>query len=113
MCTLFGALGPKGAFAEAESEVEFLDLPKAEQGTRHEGVPEQFVPSHMRLLASYSRDQLDGLLGGEGVHCLGRKETTTDRGLALFNAVGDAERKSKGAGGKGCKWMYRQVGIMT
>ena len=48
--------------------------PKAQQGTSHEGVPEQFVPSHMRLFAAYPRDQFDGLLRGEGVHGLGRKE---------------------------------------
>ena len=47
-----------------------FDSPKAQQGTSHEGVPEQFVPSHMRLFASYPRDQFDGLLRGEGVHGL-------------------------------------------
>ena len=47
-------LGFEGAFCEPDvSEVESLDLPEAQQGARHEGIPEQLVPSHMRLLASY------------------------------------------------------------
>ena len=61
MCTLSGA---------RRSEIRVHYLPKAQEGTGHEGVSDQFVPSHMRLLASYPRDQLDGLLGSEGVHGL-------------------------------------------
>ena len=45
-----------------------MDLPKTEQGTGHEGVPEKLVPSHVRLLAADPGDQLDGLLGSESVH---------------------------------------------
>ena len=53
---------------QAKSRV--FDSPKAQQGASHEGIEEEFVQSHMRLLTSYPRDQFDGLLGSEGIHGL-------------------------------------------
>ena len=44
------------------------NAPKSQQWTSYEGVPEQFVPSHVRLLATDPGHQLDGLLGGKRIH---------------------------------------------
>ena len=75
---LIRALDCKMLCEYGASEVEILDSPEAQQRASHEGVPEQFVPSHMRLFASYPRDQFDGLLRGEGVHGLGSKESLSN-----------------------------------
>ena len=69
-----------------------MDLPKTEQGTGHEGVPEKLVPSHVRLLAADPGDQFDGLLGSEGVHGLGRKRRITMEGVAVCDAAEDTEK---------------------
>ena len=70
-----------------------MDLPKAEQGTGHEGVPEKLVPPHVRLLATHPGDEFDGLLGSEGVHGLGRKGRIRMRmeGMAVCDAAEKAE----------------------
>lgn len=66
----------------------------------------------MRLLASYPRDQLDGLLGGEGVHGFCNVEIRANDGLALFDRIGSAEESQRLAGQEG-KERYMQVSIST
>ena len=106
------ASGTNGGFeSKMQAKSKPVDLPKSQQGTGHERIPEQFVPSHMRLLAPYPRHQFDGLLRSEGVHGFCTRQTIAQKELlTVVDRDGNARQTSSGQEGKRCT-LYMQDDI--
>jgi hypothetical protein len=64
------------------SGVEGWKVPESQERTRHHGVEEELVKTHVGFFGAYSTYELEGLLGREGIHLKWLQRSLGDRRIS-------------------------------